>query len=372
MKMALIYLSDYQTWPMGGMLNYVKNIIPEMDRHNVEFDIFGATIDGEYSERKIGEHNVRVYTNVKTKNKKMPNFLVSFLNAIKNRRIFKEYDIIYSHTSATTIALKMCYPKKFVVHHQHGLSYKETKGFVKILNIGYAIAQLLANVTLFVASEQEVEEHKKNFLFRHKDFYSIGSPIKFKWIAEKCKSHSNSNVFLYTGRMDRWKNVGFLVDAFAKYKIMNPLAKLIMIGSGPELETIRMKISEKNYDDYIYALGRKEEDEIINYLSDADLFLFPSKGEGVSLSILEALSAGVPVVGLDVVGVNSLVIPDKTGFLSKTEDIDSYVEKICIAEEKRNSMYESCQSFAKQFDSEAIVDRILHIISNKYEDCYGS
>ena len=376
-KIAIVYLSDYTSWPMGGMLTYVKNLIPFfiMGQKKWEADVWGSTIDGKSSgEININGNTVqlRTYTNVKTQKKIVPNFLRSFFDIIIKRHQFDQYDILYSHTSATTIGLKICHPGKFVVHHQHGLSYKDNRGVIKIFNLGYTIAQLLADATFFVASNDEVENHKHSIpLLKHKKMYAIGSPIEYKTILETSAyewQHSDTVRFVYTGRIDKWKNIDLLIDSFKIFtpRNANLKAQLTLIGDGPLFDEVQAKIINDGIEERVNMTGALEREQIIKNLGNSDFFLFPSKGEGVSLSMLEALAAGLPIVGFDVMGVRNLIVDQKTGILVKEQNADEFVKGMEAVITCETISKEFCRDFAKSYDSDEIARQIVDIILADY------
>lgn len=368
MKMAFVYLSNYSDWPMGGMLNYVRNIIPYFKDNNIcDVDIWGGTKDKEEKtsfEIDDREYKFFKYTDIHTYNKLLPNFLVSFFGALKNGYRFKEYDVIYSHTAATTIALKLTNPHKCVVHHQHGLSYKNNKGFTRFLNIGYTIAQLISDATIFVASTEELEEHQKRKIFKNKRFYAIGSPIKYKKIRQVCieKKRKNYLRFVYTGRLDAWKNINLLIDSFKMYH--DECAQqdvLTLVGDGPQYEELLTRIKKEEVD-YIKLVGRKNFDELSLILAQSDIFLFPSRGEGVSLSLLEAFAAGLPAVAFDVIGVNNFVKEGKTGVLEKEITAENFKNGIVRASKGYDRWVQNCVNVSKDYDAEIIGEKIMKII----------
>lgn len=371
-KVAFIYLSNYSEWPMGGMLTYVKNIIPFLsEQDDWKMDLWGGTVNHFKPEPfSCNGHNIsiNIYTNIKTQKKIVPNFVRSFFGVLFNRKQFKKYDIVYSHTSATTIAMKIIYPRKYVVHHQHGLSYKNNKEISRILNLGYTLAQLVANITFFVASETEVNEHKKNALFVKKRFYHMGSPINYKDIINvpSDKNHKQLN-FIYTGRIDKWKNIDLLIDSFLLFsqKYQKP-CKLTLIGDGPEFMRISQKINQIHAEQMIYLEGCKDFEDIVKELKKSDFFLFPSKGEGVSLSILEALAAGVPVIAFDVVGVRNLIKNNATGILVRQMTKEAFAEGICSAVHNTNLTSEKCIQSVQLYDAESISKQIFSTISDEY------
>lgn len=354
---------------MGGMLNYVRNIITGLYNSELfDVDIWGGTegknnncefhIDGK-------KYYFKRYTRFYTKNKIVPNFIISFLGALLNSRKFKDYDVIYSHTAATTISLKLMHPQKRVVHHQHGLSYKETKGIHRVLNIGYFIAQLMADATLFVASEEEVKQHKNSFRgFKNKKFYSIGSPINFKMIYEMTngkKNNGNTN-FVYCGRIDEWKNIELLVNSFDMFLKEGHKGQLKLIGDGSQFNYIVELIRKLHREKDICAVGRKNEKEIAEILAQSDIFLFPSKGEGVSLALLEAFSAGLPTVSFDVIGVNNFVKNNITGIVVREQNASSFKDGIIELEKKYTTLKNNCVNIAKNYDKDVIVKEISDVL----------
>lgn len=362
-SVAFVYLSNYKNWPLGGMLNYVLNILPFVPEYeNVKVDIWGGNIVGEKQNEDIFE-----YTKIKIRNKLIPNFIRSFWGIIRHRKEFAKYDIVYSHTSATTIALKLCFPSKFVVHHQHGLSYKYNHGIIRILNIGYFIAQKVADVSLFVASEEEVRRHHQIKTFRDKSFYSIGSPVDIKRYDNRKCNDFNTTRFIYTGRIDPWKNVMFLVHSFMEYKKRDEKATLTIIGDGPDYNHVKEEIIRLKMDKSIIMKGRLNKEEISEELCSSDVFVFASKGEGVSLSMIEALAAGLPIVGFDVIGVRDFIIPGKTGYFSEDDTPEKFALAMRCAKENCSKMIEDCKKSVEKYDSKVIADRIYNIIQSEYK-----
>ncbi len=372
MKVALIYLSNYKDWPMGGMLNYVNNIIPNLcDSEKMEVDIWGATRGGEKDCRFfIGDRLFTFYryTSFYTKHKVIPNFVLSFCGALLNSYKFRKYDVIYSQTSATTIALKITHPFKKVIHHQHGFSYKDRPGIPrKILCAGHLIAQKIADATLFVASNDEVTAHRNQHnCLKKKHFYTIGSPIKYKFIHERVKKKvpkkGTGIRFVYTGRIDEWKNIELMVDAFELFFASGYEGELTIIGDGPQLEFIKSKVKNLQCRSHIFVVGRKEFSQIIEFLAESDVFLFPSKGEGISLSLLEAFSAGLPAVSFDVKGIAEFVKDGISGVVVKNMTVNDYMNGMVKIAGQYTTMREDCMKIASNYESDKIANKIIDVI----------
>lgn len=105
---------------------------------------------------------------------------------------------------------------------------------------------------------------------------------------------------VYTGRLDRNKGLRELVQAWSKIALQWPLARLWIVGEGPLRDELWELISDYDLRYRVCLPGAF--DEVSDVLAAADLFVFPSYEEGLSLSLLEALAMGLPVVASDIPG----------------------------------------------------------------------
>jgi glycosyltransferase involved in cell wall biosynthesis len=106
--------------------------------------------------------------------------------------------------------------------------------------------------------------------------------------------------------------------AFARSRANHPGARLLLVGDGPmrgELEALaaRLGVAES-----VHFAGYQPRPE--RYLATMDVFALTSRMEGLPLAILEALAAGVPVVGSNVGGVPDLIEHGRTGLLFPSGD----------------------------------------------------
>ncbi len=112
-------------------------------------------------------------------------------------------------------------------------------------------------------------------------------------------------IFLYFGRIAVEKNVEeFLQTAL-------PGTKLI-VGDGP----LRKKLEKKYCDDSTLFLGYKRGQNLVNIISQSDVFVFPSRTDTFGLVIIEALACGVPVAAHNVLGPKDIISQGEDGYLS--------------------------------------------------------
>jgi len=109
----------------------------------------------------------------------------------------------------------------------------------------------------------------------------------------------------------------------------NPAVKFLIAGHGPLKETIINKIAQMGLKQSILALGYVPCLEL--FLSTLELFVLSSLSEGFPLSILEALSKGIPVIATRVGGIPEIIQPGENGFLFEPkhpEEAAEYILKI--------------------------------------------
>lgn len=95
----------------------------------------------------------------------------------------------------------------------------------------------------------------------------------------------------HVGRFDTAKNQAFVVEIFAHIHALCQEAVLLMIGSGETEPAIKTKVRQMGLEEYVYFMGSRG--DIAALLQGMDVFLFPSRFEGLGIALLEAQAAGL-------------------------------------------------------------------------------
>ena len=146
-------------------------------------------------------------------------------------------------------------------------------------------------------------------------------------------------------------------------------AVLLMVGEGPERASAQALARRLGVQDRVKFLGRHDRIEEIMLL--ADVFLLPSELESFGLSALEAMAAGVPVVGSDAGGLPEVVKHAETGFLLPVGDIEGMAARtieILKDDEHRRSLGQAGRARAASLFN---ADRIVTQYENLYERVLG-
>lgn len=96
------------------------------------------------------------------------------------------------------------------------------------------------------------------------------------------------------GRLHFQKNQSFMLDVFKLYQEKKPDSVLVLVGQGEDEQILKLKAHEIGIEGKVFFVG--VQNDIQAWLSCFDLFLFPSKFEGLSIAALEAQANGVPIL----------------------------------------------------------------------------
>lgn len=124
----------------------------------------------------------------------------------------------------------------------------------------------------------------------------------------------------FVGRLVPIKNIELLIKAFHAYYKINPNTNLLIIGDGPERQSLEALVKQLKINDYVKFLGVRFDLSAI--YNDLDLFILTSRNEGTPVAVIEALAHGVPVVATDVGGMQSIITKPEMGKVVSSFDPD--------------------------------------------------
>jgi glycosyltransferase involved in cell wall biosynthesis len=142
--------------------------------------------------------------------------------------------------------------------------------------------------------------------------------------------------------------------------------RLFFVGDGPTRAEVEAESQKLRLSDRIAFLG--DRGDIADVLASSDLFVLSTKWEGLPLSILEAMRAGLPVISSDVGGCSEAVDHGITGFLTPPCDVRKLREKLESALSSKPLLRAMGEAGRERFDRDFRIESMIKKLMNVYHD----
>ncbi|WP_051635294.1 glycosyltransferase family 4 protein [Selenomonas sp. ND2010] len=175
----------------------------------------------------------------------------------------------------------------------------------------------------------------------------------------------NDIILFSVGELNNNKNHRVIIKALGK--IRNPNIFYFIAGIGGQKERLKKYIEELGLSKQVYLLGYR--DDIDDLMRLSDIFVLPSRREGLNVSLMEAMSSGLPCVVSKIRGNCDLIEYDKGGYLVDVDDDDGWKEsivKICSREAERERFGKYNKLRIKDFSQEKVQGIMAAIYSGRY------
>lgn len=144
-----------------------------------------------------------------------------------------------------------------------------------------------------------------------------------------------------------------------------PSLKLLFIGDGELRSSLTSQARTLGLADRVVFAGTIE--NVRGLLPAFDLFALPSLREGMSIALIEALAAGLPVVATSIPGISEVISDQQTGLLVRSENAQALadaIERLLVDPGLRDRLASAGQSLAREsYDIELMVDRYLDVLA---------
>lgn len=174
-------------------------------------------------------------------------------------------------------------------------------------------------------------------------------------------------VLLFCARIVLDKGIDTLLKLWPMVHEKNPSAKLLVVGGGCHELLLALKQMGTDMEDSVKVMG--EIDQPIEYYQVADVYILPSRHEGLPTTLLEAMSSGLVPVTSDIGGCDELVFNGRTGYRVDSEDAKQFAEKILYLfdhpVERKQMQVASRELVRKYCDYTYVIEKLETIIESK-------
>ncbi len=285
----------------GGAQAVIMSIVRRLSFKYL-FDIVCFNSDDYYKD-EFESYGGKVFV-VPVKNSRF-DFYLRYNRLLKGiSRVIREngpYDAVHAHNyfeSAISLHAAKKAGIKVRIAHSHNTSVGNTNNFIYCLyNSRYSKLIGKYSTARIGCSRGACE-----FLFGDADAEVVNNAIDLKKYNKDLYPERKSGTelrMMHVGRYCDQKNQSFLLDMFREYTSCFGDAHLTMIGFGSEKEDIKNKIIELGLEDRVDMLPH--DSDIPRIMSENDVFVFPSKFEGLGIVLIEAQAMGMYCYASDVV-----------------------------------------------------------------------
>ena len=230
--------------------------------------------------------------------------LPSYVAALKKFYEHNHYHIVHGHvpsSAAFYLGLAKNVPHRIIHSHStksSGVMWKRARNWLP-----NRLIKFVANKQM--ACSMQAAEYlfgKKNDAFILNNAIEIDKFLFNESSRARVRAElglSEEKVIGHIGRFCKEKNQGFIIEAFNEAYKIDKKVRLMPIGDGPLREKAIAKVNNLGISQAVMFIGVV--DDVSSYLSAMDLFVLPSKFEGLGLAAVEAQASGLPVIVSDVV-----------------------------------------------------------------------
>lgn len=240
----------------------------------------------------------------------------------------QSFDVVHIHGNSGTMAIeavlaKLCGVRKVIVHaHSTKTDHPAANAVLK-----YPM-MLCADQRIACASGSGSWLYGR---WKHTVLNNAIDLSRFAYNPESraaCRTEFGiGNEFLvgHIGHFSAPKNHFFLIDIFAALHKRKPDSRLLLVGDGPDFDAVAEKVRQLQLQDAVIFAGRRSD---VEWLYQAfDVFVLPSRWEGLPLVLLEAQAAGLPVVASDRI-TKDVCCTDHFWYRNIRESAELWAEKL--------------------------------------------
>lgn len=255
-----------------------------------------------------------------------------------------QFDIIHSHHDFLSgyyllASVGISFKKRILHVHNTDKSIPVGNLFLQkmlispLRQLAYIFSDLIVGISVDSLNEF-IQKKKPRGIETMVLYYGISLDIYRRKLNKSSKFNelglSGNGIFLlFVGRMNRLKNPVFVVDILAKLLEARPDVNVLFVGKGDEEVIVQSRAKELGVENHIHLLGWR--DDIADLMRISDVFIFPRREfpkEGLGLVVVEAQTAGLPMVLSYGIVNDAIIIPEITRFVKLESNPGHWAEVV--------------------------------------------
>ena len=303
----------------GGAEAMIMNLCRNVDRNRVQFDFVEHSQEAAAFDDEILSLGGKIYRCPRYTGKNHLAY-VKWWKAFFDKHA-GEYRIVHGHIGSTAINLK--------------------SAIYRIISFW---TRYIADFFFACSDQAGRDRYGINVVKRKERYQVLNNAIDTQRFAfdlstragiRKVFGYADELVIGHVGRFDAAKNQSFLLDVFSEIVKREPNAKLLLVGDGPLRKQIETKVAALGLSDRVIFTGVRS--DVADLMQAMDILVFPSKNEGLPVTLVEAQAAGLPCVISDSIPKDAVITKNLVTTLSLQDSPEKWAEHVLSRKQEARS-----------------------------------
>ncbi len=326
MKKKRILVLNYEFPPLGGgAATATYNLLQQLrDKRDINVILLTSSV-GEYKEESIGSNIKIIRLDIgkegdlhNQSNKNLLKYSIKAFRWIRSNR--DRYDLIHAFFGIPCGFLAMLSGKPYITSLRGSDVPFYSKKYEKLDKyIFQHLSKLIWKKSEYVVANSEGLRDLAYETYDKKEIGVIYNGVDINIF--KPKEKEDGFVVVSTSRLIERKGLDYLIKAFSKFAKGKDDVELRFYGDGNQREELEDLVKELGIESKVKFFGETDREDIAKAIPSAHVFALPSKNEGMSNSLLEAMASGLSIIATDVGGTKELV-DSSNGIIVEKESVD--------------------------------------------------
>ena len=361
---------------VGGTQTSVMNLARTL--HERGYDVTVASGEGEFIQNECTRHGIPYRRFDALKRTLNPFTMLSFLLTARTTIKRESFDVVHINSSNALFAAVAAWlsgvdPR--VVFTFRGLSVLDESYGNTLTRFCYRLIfrffMWFVDEPVFVSNANYDVAREKGLVTRGTVIHNGLDPERLTFLERESaraglsrelgRDLTDAYIVGSVGRLAYQKNYEFLIDQIAELTPTYPELVCVIIGHGPEHDQLVQQIREKQLEQTVFLIGERE--HASRYLRAFDTFVLPSRYEGLSITLIETLFAGVPVLASDVGGAREQFAhaPFQVYPLNDGEEFQKRLTRLVDNSQVREELAVANRDRSNDFTIERVADEYISL-----------
>ena len=344
----------------------LKSILIAVDKFPTSFG--HSTVINELS-LKLQENGFKVsigaFTFAEEPPKNIEKILLNKTKMLFSKKNDLKFDIIHLHQPKMTYFFLFNKNRTPIILHYHGSS-----NFIQRLNFKISMRLFSKKISKIIPVSYTALNQIKTMSKKLPPVKVVFNGVDYNFFNDNRSQQFKIGTpqLIFVGGLREYKKINELIDAMPKLLLKYPKANLQIIGEGSEYSKLNKIINEKKLEKSVELIGKQNRHQISLRLSSADIYVSASRFETFSLSPLEAMASGLPVVLSEHPAHKELIEKSNAGKIFSYDNTSELCIKIEEVFENKEDFSIKAKNFSSNNDWKYITRQITEIYQEVFDD----